>query len=151
MSQKVSDTPPPIVLVLCTGNSCRSQMAEVILNHDLAGRVFALSAGTLPQPHVAPNALEALRQIGLATEGLRPKHVDEMLDAPVDLVVTVCDGAAEACPVFPRPVRKIHVPFPDPHAAPLDAFIAVRDAIREQLPARVCQTLGLPAPDVIHR
>lgn len=146
---EMTRVPSPIVLVLCTGNACRSQMAEAILNHDLAGQVFALSAGTCPQPQVAPNALEALRLIGIPVEGLRPKHVDGLLDAPVDLVVTVCDAAAQACPVFPRPVRRIHVPFFDPHGQPLASFIAVRDAIRAQLPARVMQALGGSSADIL--
>jgi len=118
------------VLVLCTGNSCRSQMAEVILNHDLAGQVRALSAGTRPQPKVAEGAIEALKLAGLPAEGLYPKDVDAVLDEAIDLVVTVCDNAKETCPVFPRPVPKIHLPFHDPHGEPLESFIRVRDEIR---------------------
>ncbi|QID19250.1 arsenate reductase ArsC [Nitrogeniibacter mangrovi] len=121
------------VLILCTGNSCRSQMAEAIVNHDLAGQVRALSAGTVPQPRVADGALEALRLAGLPTEGLHPKDVDAVIDAPIDLVVTVCDNAKESCPVFPRPVPRIHLPFPDPHGEPLERFVEVRDAIRARL------------------
>lgn len=136
-------TAPKTVLVLCTGNSCRSQMAEVILNHDLAGSVRALSAGTRPQPKVADGALEALRLAGLPTDGLHPKDVDAVLDEPIDLVVTVCDNARETCPVFPRPAPRIHVPFHDPHGEPLESFITVRDAIRAQLVPAVRQALGL--------
>jgi len=121
------------VLVLCTGNSCRSQMAEVILNHDLGGRVRALSAGIRPQHKVAEGAIEALRLAGLPTEGLYPKDIDAVIGEPIDLVVTVCDNAKEACPVFPRPVPRIHVPFHDPHGEPVESFIAVRDEIRERL------------------
>jgi len=69
---------PHTVLVLCTGNSCRSQMAEVLLNHDLAGQVRALSAGTQPQPGVAAGAIEALRLAGLDTDGLYPKDIESM-------------------------------------------------------------------------
>ncbi|HNC98620.1 MAG TPA: arsenate reductase ArsC, partial [Myxococcota bacterium] len=76
----------PTVLVLCTGNSCRSQMGEAILNHDLAGRVKAVSAGTRPQPKVADGAIAALKLAGLPTEGLFPKDVDSLLDTPIDLV-----------------------------------------------------------------
>ena len=103
------------VLVLCTGNSCRSQMAEAILNHDLAPFVRAFSAGVAPQSEVAPNALEALRRAELPTDGLAPKDVAQFLDEPFDLVVTVCDHAREACPVFPRPIPTLHMAFPDPH------------------------------------
>ena len=106
------------VLVLCTGNSCRSQMAEVLLNHDLAGRVRALSAGTSPQPRVADGAIAALEAGGLSAEDLYPKDVDAVLNEPIDLVVTVCDNAKESCPIFPRPVKSIHLPFHDPHGEP---------------------------------
>jgi arsenate reductase (thioredoxin) len=131
------------VLVLCTGNSCRSQMAEVLLNHDLAGQVRALSAGTRPQPKVADGAIAALQDIGLPTDGLHPKDIDVLLDTPIDLVVTVCDNAKESCPIFPRPVRQIHLPFHDPHGEPLASFIAVRDDIRARLVPAVTEALGL--------
>ncbi len=121
------------VLVLCTGNSCRSQMAEAILNHELAGQVRALSAGTLPQPKVADGAIAALKDAGLPTDGLLPKTIDAVMDEPIDLVVTVCDNAKESCPIFPRPVPRMHVPFHDPHGEPLESFLRVRDEIRETL------------------
>ena len=136
-------TTTPTVLVLCTGNSCRSQMGEALLNHDLAGRVRALSAGTRPQPKVADGAIEALTLAGLPTEGLHPKDVDAVLDEPIDLVVTVCDNARETCPVFPRPVKAIHLPFHDPHGEPLDSFLKVRDDIRARLIPAVREHLGL--------
>lgn len=136
-------TPLKTVLVLCTGNSCRSQMAEAILNHDLAGRVHALSAGTVPQPKVADGAIEALKLAGLPTAGLFPKDVDAVLNQPIDLVVTVCDNAKESCPVFPRPVPRIHQPFHDPHGEPLERFVAVRDDIRARLVPAVRTALGL--------
>ncbi|KAB2309152.1 arsenate reductase ArsC [Betaproteobacteria bacterium SCN2] len=131
------------VLVLCTGNSCRSQMAEVLLNHDLAGQVRALSAGTRPQPKVAAGAIEALKLAGLATEGLYPKDVDAVMHEDIDLVVTVCDNAKESCPIFPKPVPSIHLPFHDPHGEPLESFIAVRDDIRSRLVAAVRENLGI--------
>lgn len=131
------------VLVLCTGNSCRSQMAEALLNADLAGRVRALSAGTRPQPKVADGALEALRLIGLPTDGLTPKDVATVMAQPIDLVVTVCDNARESCPIFPRPVPRIHLPFHDPHGEPLASFVAVRDDIRTRLIPAVCAALGV--------
>lgn len=131
------------VLVLCTGNSCRSQMAEVILNHDLKGQVRGLSAGTLPQPKVADGAIEALKFAGLPTDGLYPKGVDAIMNENIDLVVTVCDNAKETCPIFPRPVPRIHLPFHDPHGEPLESFIAVRDDIRARLIPAVRQALSL--------
>ena len=131
------------VLILCTGNSCRSQMAEVLVNHDLAGRVRALSAGTRPQPKVADGAIAALKEAGLHTEGLHPKDVDAVMNQDIDLVVTVCDNAKETCPVFPRPVKAIHLPFHDPHGEPLESFLTVRDDIRARLVPAVKEALGV--------
>ncbi len=136
---------PYTVLVLCTGNSCRSQMAEALLNHDLAGRVRALSAGTRPQPRVADGAIEALRLAGLDTDGLYPKDIDAVMHEAIDLVVTVCDNAKEACPIFPKPMPAIHLPFHDPHGEPLESFIAVRDDIRKRLIEAVRDKFGLKA------
>ncbi len=146
-------TKPYTVLVLCTGNSCRSQMAEVLLNHDLAGQVRALSAGTKPQPKVADGAIAALKEAGLNTDGLHPKDIDAVMNETIDLVVTVCDNAREACPIFPRPISQgpisqgpipsIHLPFHDPHGEPLASFITVRDDIRTRLVAAVREKLGL--------
>jgi arsenate reductase len=137
------DTPMKNVLILCTGNSCRSQMAEVLVNHDLAGRVRALSAGTKPQPKVADGAIAALKEAGLPTDGLHPKDVDAVMDESIDLVVTVCDNAKETCPIFPRPVKAIHLPFHDPHGEPLESFLTVRDDIRARLVPAVREALGL--------
>ena len=130
------------VLVLCTGNSCRSQMAEVIINHDLAGLVRGLSAGTVPQPKVAEGAIEALKLANLPTDALYPKDLDTVINEPIDLVVTVCDNAKETCPIFPRPVPRIHLPFHDPHGEPIESFIQVRDDIRARLIPAVRQALG---------
>ncbi|ODV09661.1 MAG: protein tyrosine phosphatase [Thiobacillus sp. SCN 64-317] len=101
-------------------------MAEVLLNHDLAGQVRALSAGTRPQPKVADGAIAALQEAGLNTDGLYPKDIDAVLNEPIDLVVTVCDNAKETCPIFP-----------------LESFLAVRDDIRARLVATVRETFGL--------
>lgn len=139
----MSPTPPKTVLVLCTGNSCRSQMAEVLLNHDLAGQVRAISAGTRPQPKVADGAIAALEEARLPTQGLYPKDVEAVMHESIDLVVTVCDNAKETCPVFPRPVRHIHLPFHDPHGEPLESFRRVRDDIRTRLIPAVRAALGL--------
>jgi arsenate reductase len=117
-------------------------MAEAILNKELSGQVVALSAGTRPQPKVADGAIEALKLAGLPTEGLHPKDIDAVLDEDIDLVVTVCNNAKEACPIFPRPVPRMHIPFHDPHGEPLDSFIRVRDEIRNVLVPEVKKALG---------
>ena len=100
------------VLILCTGNSCRSQMAEVLINYDLGPDVRALSAGTRPQPKVADGAIEALKLGGMNTDGLYPKDVDAVMNEAIDLVVTVCDNAKESCPDFPQADSR------HPHAVP---------------------------------
>jgi arsenate reductase len=103
------------VLVLCTGNSCRSQMGEAILNHELAGLVRA-SAGTEPQPKVADGAIEALKLAGLPTDGLYPKTVEDVMDQDIDLVVSVCDNAKEL-PDLPAPGEAHPRGFHDPTAS----------------------------------
>ena len=138
MSEKIFN-----VLVLCTGNSCRSQMAEAIINADLVGKVKGLSAGTQPQPKVADGAIAALKLAGLSTDGLYPKDIDAVIDEPIDLVVTVCNNAHEACPIFPKPVPRIHLPFHDPHGEPLESFTQVRDDIRARLIPAVREALGI--------
>ena len=131
------------VLILCTGNSCRSQMAEVIVNHDLGPEVRALSAGIRPQPKVADSAIEALKLGGMPTDGLYPKDVDAVMNEAIDLVVTVCDNAKESCPIFPRPIPAIHMPFHYPHGEPIESFVAVRDEIRNRLIPELRQRFGL--------
>jgi len=131
------------VLILCTGNSCRSQMAEVLVNHDLGPEIRALSAGTRPQPKVADGAIEALKLGGMATEWLYPKDVDAVMNESIDLVVTVCDNAKESCPIFPKPIPAIHMPFHDPHGEPLESFVRVRDEIRAKLIPELRQRFGL--------
>ncbi len=129
------------VLILCTGNSCRSQMAEALVNYDLGEQVRAISAGTKPQPTVADGAIAALQSLGIPTDGLYPKDIDAIIDQHIDLVITVCDNAKEACPVFPRAIPSLHMPFHDPHGEPLESFIAVRDDIRTRLVAAVADRL----------
>lgn len=121
------------VLVLCTGNSCRSQMAEALINNQWRGKVRSISAGTQPQPKVADGAIEALRLDGLETETLHPKDIDAVLHEDIDLVVTVCDNAKESCPVFPGEIPRLHFPLHDPHGEPLESFVALRDDIKSKL------------------
>ncbi len=125
------------VLVLCTGNSARSIMAEAYINHGWGGAWHAVSAGSKPTGRVNPLAIETLEVAGIPTaECMRSKSWDEFTGpaAPaIDLVLTVCDNAAsETCPQFPGPARKVHLPFPDPAAA-LGTDDARRRAFRDVL------------------
>lgn len=123
------------VLILCTGNSCRSQMAEAIVNHDLGETWIAFSAGTKPSGFVHPLALVALEEIGIHHHGYS-KSVDIFRDETFDLVVTVCDDAAENCPLWLGKGKKVHIGFPDPARASgseeevMSVFRQVRDDIR---------------------
>jgi arsenate reductase (thioredoxin) len=127
------------VLILCTGNSCRSQMAEGWVRHELGERWEVESAGTHPAGAVHPLAVRAMAESGVDITGQRPKHWGPFLDRRWDLVVTVCDAARESCPLFPGAAEQIHVGFPDPILARgsederLAAYREVRDAIRTQL------------------
>ena len=131
------------VLILCTGNSCRSQMAEAFVNHMLAGEWEARSAGTHPAERVHPLAVTAMGEAGIDISSGVPEVVDRYLDERWDLVVTVCDSARETCPAFPRPVERLHISFDDPASAAgtdeevVAVFRRVRDEIREQLVAAV--------------
>ncbi len=137
------------VLFLCTGNSARSQMAEAIVNARLGNQWQAVSAGTKPTGFVHPNALAALQEIGIQHEG-RSKSVDEFQDADFDLVVTVCDSAAEECPVWLGKGKRTHHSFPDPanvqgsDEAVMNAFRAVRNAIADEIPALLKQYAANP-------
>ena len=127
------------VLILCTGNSCRSQMAEGLVNHVLGDRWEASSAGTHPAAAVHPLAVRAMAEAGIDIAGAVPRHVDTLVGESWDLVVTVCDAARESCPVFPHPVEQLHVSFPDPALAQgsederIAEFRTVRDDIRRRL------------------
>jgi arsenate reductase (thioredoxin) len=119
------------VLFLCTGNSCRSQMAEAIVNARLGDAWEAVSAGTKPAGYVHPKALAALAEIGIQHEG-RSKRADEFREVDFDLVVTVCDSAAEECPVWLGKGKKVHHSFPDPALTDdMNDFRAVRDDIEK--------------------
>ena len=119
------------VLFLCTGNSCRSQMAEAIVNARMGAEWQAVSAGTKPAGYVHPKALTALAEIGIQHEG-RSKLADEFKGLDFDLVVTVCDSAAEECPVWLGKGKKVHHSFPDPALTDdLNDFRSVRDDIEK--------------------
>ncbi len=127
------------VLILCTGNSSRSQMAEGWINHLLGSEWEARSAGTVPATSVHPLAVPAMQEAGIDLSSRRPEPVGAHINEPWDLVVTVCDAAREACPVFPSRCEKLQVSFPDPAAASgpeeerMAMFRQVRDAIRDRL------------------
>ena len=119
------------VLFLCTGNSCRSQMAEAIVNARLGETWQAFSAGTKPAGYVHPKAIQALAEIGIDHAGAS-KNADEFRDVDFDLVVTVCDSAAEECPVWLGKGKRLHNSFPDPAVTGnMDLFRSVRDDIEK--------------------
>ena len=123
------------VLFLCMGNSCRSQMAEAIVNARLGAEWEAVSAGTKPAGYVHPKALAALAGIGLPHAG-HSKHADEFKGVAFDLVVTVCDTAAVECPVWLGQGLRVHHSFPDPaQTDDVQDFRAVRDDIARVMPA----------------
>jgi arsenate reductase len=131
------------VLFLCTGNSCRSQMAEAIVNARLGDEWQAVSAGTVPAGYVHPMALAALHEIGIQHDG-RSKLADVFRDWEFDVVVTVCDSAAEECPVWLGKGRRVHRSFPDPAKTDdMADFRAVRDEIERVIVPLLSQSLSL--------
>ena len=131
-------TPPKSVLFLCTGNSCRSQMAEAIVNDRLGEEWQAVSAGTKPSGYVHPKAIAVLKEMGIEHQG-ESKLANRFRDWDFDLVVTVCDSAAEECPIWLGKGRRVHHSFPDPAEATgtedevLDVFRSIRDAITHEI------------------
>lgn len=104
----------PTILILCTGNSCRSQLAEGLLRA-AAGDLFTVeSAGSKPAGRIHPRAITVMQEIGIDISGHRSKHLDEFLDKKIETVITVCGNADQACPAFPGRVNRHHWPFEDP-------------------------------------
>jgi arsenate reductase len=126
------------VLILCTGNSARSQMAEGLLRHDAGERFEVESAGTKPSI-VRPEAIAVMKEVGIDISGHRSKSVEEFAGRSFDYVLTVCDNAKESCPIFPGHANRIHHNFDDPAAVQgseeqrLSVFSRVRDEIRDYL------------------
>lgn len=127
------------VLILCTGNSCRSQMAEYLWNQLGEGAWLAASAGSNPAGYVHPFAVAVMKEQGQEMAAATSKHVDQFVNEPIDLVVTVCDGAKESCPVLPQAAESLHWPFFDPAEATgsdeekMEVFRKVRDEIRSRI------------------
>jgi arsenate reductase len=125
----------PLILILCTGNSCRSHLAEGILRSVISDAYEVASAGSKPAGYVHPLGIKAMAEIGLDISGHHSKHMDEFLTKSVETVITVCGNADQACPMFPGQVNRHHFPFDDPaHATgteeeQMTVFRRVRDEI----------------------
>ncbi|WP_331774780.1 arsenate reductase ArsC [Sulfurospirillum sp. 1612] len=120
------------VLILCTGNSCRSIMAEALVNAFLEG-IEAKSSGVKASGRVNPHAKRVLEEQGIWDASYHSKTLDEVLDEDFDLVVTVCDHAKETCPMFPRAIKKIHVGFADPDGEDYEAFVRLYEELKSLL------------------
>jgi arsenate reductase len=137
------------VLILCTGKSARSQRAEGLLRTLADSKFEIFSAGSKPSI-VNPLAIRAMDERGIDIHGQRSKHLNEYLKEPFDYVITVCDNAAETCPLFPGKATRIHWSFPDPaavngsEAEKIASFREVRDAIEKQLTAWVATFSEIP-------
>ncbi|HLH53523.1 MAG TPA: arsenate reductase ArsC [Verrucomicrobiae bacterium] len=127
----------PTILILCTGNSCRSHLAEGILRKALRDGFDVQSAGSKPAGYVHPLAIRVMQEIGIDISGHRSKNLDEFLKQPVETVITVCGKADQVCPIFPGQLNRYHWGFDDPaHAAgteeeKLAVFRRVRDEIKK--------------------
>ena len=131
------------ILILCTGNSARSQMAEGLLRHMAGDRIEVHSAGTRPAT-VRPEAIAVLAELGIDIRGHSSKHVDAFAGQRFDYVITVCDQAKESCPVFPAGTRRIHWSFADPAATTGDEphRLAEFRRIRDQISQRLAEFVG---------
>ena len=132
----MSSAPKPVVLILCTGNSCRSHLAEGILRAAAGDLIEVQSAGSKPAGYVHPLSVQVMSEIGLDISQHRSKHLNEFLDRQITTVITVCGNADQACPVFPGQLNRHHWGFDDPgkvegtEAEQLPVFRRVRDEIR---------------------
>lgn len=130
------------VLFLCTGNSCRSQMAEAIVNAQLGDQWGAVSAGTKPAGYVHPKVIQVLEEIGIHHQGYS-KLADEFRDKDFDLIITVCDSAAEECPLWLGKGKRVHHSFPDPAKTnQINDFRKVRDDIQREIVSFLMEEFG---------
>ena len=129
------------VLVMCTGNSCRSIIGEALINAKLEG-VEAYSCGVAPSGKVNPNAKKVLEANAIWKDSYHSKHLDAVINEDFDLVVTVCDHAHETCPMFPKPVKKIHVSFEDPDGKTYEAFEETYKEIEAVLLPKVAEVFS---------
>ena len=128
------------VLILCTGNSCRSIIAEALINAELEG-VYAQSSGVKASGRVNPNAQKLLEKEGIWRDEYHSKTLDTVINNDYDLVVTVCDHAHETCPMFPKPVKTIHIGFEDPDGKGFEAFEETFKEIKNELLPKVKKEL----------
>jgi arsenate reductase (thioredoxin) len=135
----------PTVLILCTSNSARSQMAEGLFRNAGAGLWEVFSAGTQPTA-VRAEAVEAMREIGIDISAQWSKSVDQYAGREFDYVITVCDHANEVCPVFPGKTQRLHWSFEDPAGRGIEAFRRVRDLIRAKIGDFLAGQAKPPAP-----
>jgi arsenate reductase len=140
-SAKKRDLMDKKVLILCTGNSCRSIMAEALINDRLKG-VKAYSSGVRSSGVVNPLAKKLLQEKGIWRDEYHSKELSKVLDREYDLVVTVCDNAKESCPIFPKDTKVIHIGFEDPDGKSYDKFIEVFEDIEDRLLKGVKEELG---------
>jgi len=121
------------VLILCTGNSCRSIMAEALINANLGKCVYAQSSGVQASGNVNPNAQALLERKGEWRESYHSKVIETVLDTEFDLVLTVCEHAKETCPVFPKAVKTLHVGFDDPSGKAVEEYEVTYNLIQKEL------------------
>ncbi len=148
----MANSSKPTVLFLCTRNACRSQLAEGLMRQRFGDRLEVYSAGVAPT-RVHPLAARALNEVGIDASGQRSKHVGDLADLHFDLVVTLCDSAREACPVFAGDTRVVHRSYRNPDEATgteeerLAVFRLVRDQLARELPELIGRELGITPPE----
>ena len=121
------------VLVLCTGNSCRSIIAEALINSEFDGKIQAYSSGVSASGNVNPNAKKVLQSKQIWTDDYHSKNLDKVMSITFDLVITVCENASQNCPVFPNNTQLIHIGFEDPYGQSYEAFELCFEQIKNRL------------------
>jgi arsenate reductase len=130
------------VLIMCTGNSCRSIIAEALINKKLQN-IEAYSCGIAPSGKVNPNAKKVLEENKIWSDKYYSKHLNELLNIDFDLVITVCNHAQESCPIFPKTTKNIHIGFEDPNGKAYEAFEITYHEIKESLLPKVIEALKI--------